>query len=148
MNSGQSAILSRRAPNAHLDPTLAQHAPLVRRLAHQLARLASSTEIDDLIEIGMIGLAEATSHFDAAPDEQFENFATTHICDTMLDALILADQSDRFYRGLRSHQVVLSLQGLAQLHALQEPGSLREMRGSPAPQATVERNVIATLRVA
>ena len=40
---------------------IAQHADLVRRIAHHLAaRLPASVEIDDLIQAGMIGLLEAS----------------------------------------------------------------------------------------
>ena len=39
----------------------AQHADLVRRIAHHLAaRLPASVEIDDLIQAGMLGLLEAS----------------------------------------------------------------------------------------
>jgi len=132
MNSGHSATLGRRALNADFDPTLLQHRSLVCRLAHQIAKLASSSEIDDLIKVGMIGLAHAASRFDAPQDEQFENFATTHICGAMLDALILADEKGRLHRS-RGSQAVPLLQGLAELPVSREPGSSREKRGSFAP---------------
>lgn len=133
MNSANSATFNRRAVNADFDPTLAQHKSLVCRLAHQLAKLASGSEIDDLIKVGMIGLSHASSRFDAAQDEQFENFATTHICGVMLDALILADENGRLHRGLRGSQAVLSLQGLAQLPVSREPGSSCGKHGGFAP---------------
>jgi DNA-directed RNA polymerase specialized sigma subunit len=78
MNSGKYATFIPRALNADLDPTLMQHKPLVSCLAHQMiAKLAANVEIDDLINVGMIGLADALARFDAAQDVQFENFATT-----------------------------------------------------------------------
>ena len=43
-----------------LDSQLKQHSTLVRRLAHQMiAKLPANVEIDDLIQVGMIGLADA-----------------------------------------------------------------------------------------
>jgi hypothetical protein len=41
---------------------LKQYSPLVRRLAHQMiAKLPANVEIDDLIQVGMIGLTDALS---------------------------------------------------------------------------------------
>ncbi|HNK19874.1 MAG TPA: sigma factor, partial [Piscinibacter sp.] len=40
-----------------LDSMLKQYSPLVRRLAHQMiAKLPANVELDDLIQVGMIGL--------------------------------------------------------------------------------------------
>src|ERR1044071_2438335 len=67
---------------------LKQYSPLVRRLAHQMiAKLPANVEIDDLIQVGMIGLTDALSRFDAAQGVQFETFATQRIRGAMLDAL-------------------------------------------------------------
>ena len=45
---------------------LKQYSPLVRRLAHQMiAKLPANVEIDDLIQVGMIGLSDALTRFDA-----------------------------------------------------------------------------------
>ena len=39
---------------------LKQYQPLVRRLAHQMiAKLPANVELDDLIQVGMIGLTDA-----------------------------------------------------------------------------------------
>jgi RNA polymerase sigma factor FliA len=57
---------------------LKQYSPLVRRLAHQMiAKLPANVEIDDLIQVGMIGLSDALTRFDAAQGVQFETFATS-----------------------------------------------------------------------
>jgi DNA-directed RNA polymerase specialized sigma subunit len=56
-----------------LNSTLKQYSGLVRRLAHQMiAKLPANVEIDDLIQVGMIGLTDALSRFDAAQGVQFE----------------------------------------------------------------------------
>ena len=71
-----------------LNTTLKQYSPLVRRLAHQMiAKLPANVEIDDLIQVGMIGLADALSRFDAAQGVQFETLATQRIRGAMLDEL-------------------------------------------------------------
>ena len=81
---------------------LKQYQPLVRRLAHQMiAKLPANVEIDDLIQVGMIGLSDALSRFDAAQGVQFETFATQRIRGAMLDEL---RGNDWMSRGDRRHQ--------------------------------------------
>ena len=81
---------------------LKQYSPLVRRLAHQMiAKLPANVEIDDLIQVGMIGLADALSRFDEAQGVQFETFATQRIRGAMLDEL---RGSDWMSRGGRRQQ--------------------------------------------
>ena len=81
---------------------LKQYSPLVRRLAHQMiAKLPANVELDDLIQVGMIGLSDALSRFDAAQGVQFETFATQRIRGAMLDEL---RGSDWMSRGNRKQQ--------------------------------------------
>ena len=81
---------------------LKQYSPLVRRLAHQMiAKLPANIELDDLIQVGMIGLSDALSRFDAAQGVQFETFATQRIRGAMLDEL---RGNDWMSRGDRRHQ--------------------------------------------
>ncbi len=81
---------------------LKQHSPLVRRLAHQMiAKLPANVELDDLIQVGMIGLSDALSRFDAAQGVQFETFATQRIRGAMLDEL---RGNDWLSRGTRRQQ--------------------------------------------
>ena len=75
---------------------LKQYSPLVRRLAHQMiAKLPANVEIDDLIQVGMIGLTDAMSRFDNTQGVQFETFATQRIRGAMLDELRGADWMSR-----------------------------------------------------
>ena len=79
-----------------------QYSPLVRRLAHQMiAKLPANVELDDLIQVGMIGLSDALSRFDAAQSVQFETFATQRIRGAMLDEL---RGNDWMSRGDRRQQ--------------------------------------------
>ncbi|MBK1616588.1 RNA polymerase sigma factor FliA [Rubrivivax gelatinosus] len=81
---------------------LKQYSSLVRRLAHQMiAKLPANVELDDLIQVGMIGLSDALSRFDAAQGVQFETFATQRIRGAMLDEL---RGNDWMSRGDRRHQ--------------------------------------------
>jgi RNA polymerase sigma factor for flagellar operon FliA len=64
-------------------------------------QLPANVEIDDLIQVGMIGLTDALSRFDAAQGVQFETFATQRIRGAMLDEL---RGNDYLSRGTRKHQ--------------------------------------------
>jgi RNA polymerase sigma factor for flagellar operon FliA len=78
---------------------LAQHAPLVRRLALQLiARLPASVELDDLIQVGMLGLLDAAEKYQDDQGAKFETYASQRIRGAMLDEL---RANDWVSRGLR-----------------------------------------------
>lgn len=78
---------------------LKQYTPLVRRLALQLiARLPASVELDDLIQVGMMGLLEAADRFQSDQGATFETYASQRIRGAMLDEL---RANDWVSRGLR-----------------------------------------------
>lgn len=82
------------------DELIAQHAPLVRRLALQLAaRLPANVELDDLMQAGMMGLLDAVRRYEVQDDAKFETYATTRIRGAMLDEL---RSQDWLSRGARS----------------------------------------------
>lgn len=82
------------------DELIAQHAPLVRRLALQLAaRLPANVELDDLMQAGMLGLLDAVRRYEAQDNAKFETYATTRIRGAMLDEL---RSQDWLSRGARS----------------------------------------------
>jgi RNA polymerase sigma factor for flagellar operon FliA len=79
-----------------------QYQPLVRRLAHHMmAKLPPSVEVDDLIQVGLIGLSDALSRFESSQGVQFETFATQRIRGAMLDEL---RENDWMSRGARKSQ--------------------------------------------
>jgi RNA polymerase sigma factor FliA len=79
-----------------------QYQPLVRRLAHHMmAKLPPSVQVDDLIQVGLIGLSEALTRFEATQGVQFETFATQRIRGAMLDEL---RENDWMSRGSRKSQ--------------------------------------------
>ena len=70
------------------DALIRQYSPLVRRLAHHMmAKLPPSVQVDDLIQVGLIGLSEALTRFEAKQGVQFETFATQRIRGAMIDEL-------------------------------------------------------------
>jgi RNA polymerase sigma factor for flagellar operon FliA len=79
-----------------------QYQPLVRKLAHHLmAKLPANVQVDDLIQVGLIGLSEALSRFESTQGVQFETFATQRIRGAMLDEL---RENDWVSRGTRKSQ--------------------------------------------
>lgn len=84
------------------DALIRQYSPLVRRLAHHMmAKLPPSVQVDDLIQVGLIGLSEALTRFEASQGVQFETFATQRIRGAMIDEL---RENDWMSRGSRKSQ--------------------------------------------
>jgi RNA polymerase sigma factor for flagellar operon FliA len=89
---------------------LAEHAPLVKRLAHQMkAKLPPSVEVDDLIQAGMIGLLDAVSRYEETHGAQFETYAVQRIRGAMLDELRSSDWLPRSMRqNMRKVEVAMN----------------------------------------
>jgi RNA polymerase sigma factor for flagellar operon FliA len=84
------------------DEFLAKYAPLVKRIAYYLmAKLPASVQVEDLIQVGMMGLLDAVSHYDGNQGAQFETYAVQRIRGAMLDEL---RQSDWLPRTARRNQ--------------------------------------------
>lgn len=78
------------------DDTVAQYAPLVKRIAyHLMSRLPPSVQADDLIQAGMIGLLEASRNYDATQGASFETYAGIRIRGAMLDEIRKNDWAPR-----------------------------------------------------
>lgn len=81
-------MYSQSDPNRQAEEILNKHAPLVQRIAYHLsARLPASVVVDDLIQVGMIGLLDASQNYDPSQGAQFETYATIRIRGAMLDEL-------------------------------------------------------------
>lgn len=91
-------------------------APLVRRIAyHFMAKLPPSVQVDDLIQVGMIGLLDAVGNYDSSQGAQFETFAVQRIRGAMLDELRQGDWLPRSARkALR--QIESAISRLEQRH--------------------------------
>lgn len=78
------------------DDLVARHISLVKRIAHHLAgRLPDSVQIDDLIQVGMIGLLEAARNFDGGQGASFETYATIRVRGAMIDEVRRNDWAPR-----------------------------------------------------
>lgn len=96
------------------DEQITKYAPLVKRIAyHMMARLPASVEVDDLIQVGLIGLMDAVSRFDGTQGAQFESYATQRIRGAMLDELREADWLPRHVRQ-KSRQIESAIHRLEQ----------------------------------
>ena len=96
------------------DEQITKYAPLVKRIAyHMMARLPASVEVDDLIQVGLIGLMDAVGRFDGTQGAQFESYATQRIRGAMLDELREADWLPRHVRQ-KSRQIEAAIHRLEQ----------------------------------
>jgi len=90
MRFGTDAMLSEYEVNSRqsTDHLVNQHLPLVKRLASQLAvKLPSHIEIEDLIQVGLIGLLKAVEDYQSDSGAVFSTYATIRIRGAMLDGL-------------------------------------------------------------
>lgn len=108
---GAVASVQKKSTN---DDVIRQYLPLVKRIAyHMMARLPASVEVDDLIQVGLIGLMDAVNRFDGSQGAQFESYATQRIRGAMLDDLRDADWLPRHIRQ-KSRAIESAINKLAQ----------------------------------
>lgn len=73
--------------------------PLVKRIAyHMMTKLPASVQVDDLIQVGMIGLLDAINRYEGSYGRQFESYAAQRIRGSILDELREADWLPRSIR--------------------------------------------------
>ena len=78
------------------DDLVEQYAPLVKKVAlHLLARLPDGTELDDLIQVGLIALLEAARNYSPAKGASFETYARIRLRGAMLDEVRSSDWAPR-----------------------------------------------------
>ncbi|TDR82663.1 RNA polymerase sigma factor FliA [Paludibacterium purpuratum] len=98
-NQMPSKVVAGYHPNAHgsdLILDITQYAPMVKKIAGILiSRLPASIELDDLIQVGIIGLIDAARQFDPSQGVQFETFASQRVRGAMLDELRREDWMPR-----------------------------------------------------
>jgi len=78
------------------DDLVEQYAPLVKRVAlHLLGRLPGGTELDDLIQVGLIALLEAARNYSPSKGASFETYARIRLRGAMLDEVRASDWAPR-----------------------------------------------------
>ena len=112
---------------------LKDHAPLVKKLAHQMkAKLPPSVEVDDLIQAGMIGLLDAVNRYEDTHGAQFETYAVQRIRGAMLDELRSSDWMPRSMRqNMRKIEVAMN--------------ALQQRLGRPPTETEVAKQLKMTL---
>ena len=74
------------------DDLISLHLPLVKRIANHLAvKLPSHIEIDDLVQVGLIGLLKAKEDYQADSGATFSTYATIRIRGAIMDELRARD---------------------------------------------------------
>ena len=75
---------------------VADHIDLVKRIAyHLIVRLPAHSEIDDLMQSGMMGLLEAANNYDPSRGASFATFAGIRVRGAMLDEVRRHDWTPR-----------------------------------------------------
>jgi len=70
------------------DELVAEHAALVKRIAyHLLSHLPSCVQMEDLIQVGMMGLLDASCDYDTSQGASFKTYAGIRIRGSMLDGI-------------------------------------------------------------
>lgn len=74
------------------DQLVEKYTPLVKKIAYHLsARLPADIHIDDIIQSGLIGLLDASKHYDPSQGAQFETYATIRVRGAILDEVRRSD---------------------------------------------------------
>tara|TARA_R110001592_G_scaffold363398_2_gene687961 strand:- start:31730 stop:32434 length:705 start_codon:yes stop_codon:yes gene_type:complete len=70
----------------NLDDMVTEYLPLVKRIAlFWSARLPPTIELDDLIQVGLLGLIKASESYDASQGASFATYASIRVKGAMLD---------------------------------------------------------------
>jgi RNA polymerase sigma factor for flagellar operon FliA len=73
-----------------------QYLPLVKKIGlHLVARLPQEIQLDDLLQVGMIGLVHAVENYDPSQGASFNTFAGIRVKGAMLDEVRRSDWRPR-----------------------------------------------------
>lgn len=86
--SFQSARPVTYKPTRDANAAVREHLPLVRRLAwHVHGSMSTSVDVEDLIQVGLVALVEATATAEARSGPEFRQYLTTRLKGAMIDEL-------------------------------------------------------------
>jgi len=86
------ATLYSQSQPADTDELVREYLPLVKKIGlHLTARLPDSIELDDLLQVGVIGLIQAGATYDASRGASFATYAGIRIKGAMLDEVRRTD---------------------------------------------------------
>ena len=79
-----------------LNEVIEDYLPLVKKIAlHLIARLPEHIELDDLLQVGLLGLLQAKESYDASQGASFGTYASFRIKGAMLDEIRRNDWAPR-----------------------------------------------------
>ncbi len=105
--------------------------PMVRRVAmHLKVRIPPLMELDELIQVGMVGLVEAARAYDPARGIDFENFALSRIRGAMLDELRRLSPATRSSLAFRKKESQTTRQLMASLGRTPSHSELAKAMGT------------------
>ena len=82
------------------DTLVREYLPLVKKIALRLAaKLPSEIELDDLTQVGLMGLLRASESYDGAQGASFQTYAGIRIKGAMLDEIRARDWLPRSVQG-------------------------------------------------
>ncbi|MBF0460269.1 MAG: FliA/WhiG family RNA polymerase sigma factor [Magnetococcales bacterium] len=96
------------------DELILKYAPMVKYIASRIAvRLPQSVDMDDLVQVGILGLIDAVSKFDPQRGIKFQTYADFRIRGAILDELRAVDWVPRAVRQVASHiqEIYFQLEG-------------------------------------
>jgi RNA polymerase sigma-B factor len=128
--------LSTKAP-LNSEQVVKDYAPLVYKIAHSLAR-RTVDPVEDLIQVGMIGLLEAQRRYDASQMASFKTYATHFVTGHIRHYL---RDKQQLLKGPRS------LQELSYRVQTSEKKLNQDLRREPSPQEIAEHLGIETAAV-
>jgi len=102
------------------------HLPLIRTIAKRLSkRLPPSVEVEELVNIGVLGLLDAWDRFDATKGVPFKSYAELRVKGQMIDAL---RSDDLVPRSVRRKHTRLEQERVQLTHRLGRTPTRDEMR--------------------
>ncbi|MEO5352975.1 MAG: FliA/WhiG family RNA polymerase sigma factor [Magnetococcus sp. XQGC-1] len=96
------------------DELILKYAPMVKYIASRIAtKLPQSVDMDDLIQVGILGLIDAVSKFDPQRGIKFQTYADFRIRGAILDELRAVDWVPRAVRQVASQiqEIYFQLEG-------------------------------------
>jgi RNA polymerase sigma factor for flagellar operon FliA len=123
------------------DQLIIAHMPMVKRVAvHLRSRIPPFMELDELVQVGMIGLIEAARGFDPTRGIEFESFAVSRIRGAILDEVRRLSSRSRSAVAFHQSNSQASKALTAELGRLPSAAELASRLGKEIDQYQKERD--------
>lgn len=123
------------------DRLIIAHMPMVKRVAvHLRSRIPPFMELDELVQVGMVGLIEAARGFDPSRGIEFESFAVSRIRGAILDEVRRLSSRPRSAVAFQQSTNEASSALTAELGRLPSSAELAQHLGKEIDQFQKERD--------